>query len=257
MKDFFGKFIESGLVAAVVMAIAYLLTCFDIWGSLAAYNLPSDLIEIGIPDIIMALYEVVINVWMVLPLAIVIALISHYLHDKTLLNNLLYTGFLLGIIIFCYFTVHYFDWSNWILIGIIAYIWISSFVTALVKQRHVKGSFRDKWKANTEAEASTEAKDRGKSISHQIAVICLVICALYYTSQAMFVYGEEDALDRTSYYVAHDYDDKVVVFQSEWSYILMENDNGSLQPNYQIVRFDELGSLSYEYTGKLTVSKPS
>jgi len=256
MKDFFGKFIESGLVAAVIMAIAYLLTCFTIWGRLTAYNLPVEFIEIGIPDIILVIYAVVVNVWSLLPLAIIVALISRYLNDKTLLDDILSTGFLIGIIMFCVLTVHRFDLMNWILVGIIAYIWLKSLLGTLIKQRNIKG-LRAKWKANTAAEMNEQTEKSGKSVSRLVAVICLVICALYYTSQTMFEYGQEEMLNRTSYYVAHEYDDKVVVFQSEWCYVLMENDNGTLHPNYQVVRFDELGSLSYEHTGKLAVENPS
>ncbi len=251
MSSFFAKFIESGLVAAGIMAVAYLLTFFNMAGSLDAYNLPHQLVDIDIPSTIETVYKVVVNIWVLLPLTLFVALITRKLHTPALLRVIYLSTILVGTILFSVFMIDYFMPSNWILVGIIGAIWVVFLIRPLVLQRTVQG-YRAKWDACYCEEEDAE-KRKNLYLNSKVGLVCLLICILYYMSHTVYEYGKEEALAKEWHYIAHDYDDRVVVFESEWRYVLMSRDGDTLNNNYQIVRFDELGNLTYENTGRLLV----
>ncbi len=49
MKEYWSKFLENGIILAFLTGIAYYLTYLYLDGSLAAYALPDELIEIDAP----------------------------------------------------------------------------------------------------------------------------------------------------------------------------------------------------------------
>jgi hypothetical protein len=251
VNAFFSKFLESGLVAAAVMGVAYLLTFFNIAGTLDAVCLPHEFISIGIPQIIETIYRVVVNFWVILPFALVLAVVAQYLHNRELLRCVYSTAALLALIMFSVLVLGYFLSIDWILVVIIVYIWVKHLMRPLIMQRHVRG-FHNKWLAHYE-EKPEKAGVTPRDLAARVSMVCLIICGLYYTSQTMYEYGVQEVQEAEYHYVAHDYDDKVVVFESDLYYVLMSSDGDTLSRDYQIVRFDELGSMSYEYTGVLTV----
>ncbi len=253
MNAFFSKFLESGLIAAVVMGVAYVLTFFNIAGTLDAFCLPHELITIGIPQIIETIFKVVVNIWAILPLIIIVVFVTRPLKNHELLRCIYSSAFLVGIIMFTFFVLDYFLPINWILVAIIVYIWGKHLFRPLIMQRTVKG-YKDKWNAHYGGERQDE-KSVAKNIAARIAMVCLVICGLYYTSQTMYEYGKQEVQNATWHYIAHDYGNKIIVFQSDWYYVLMTREGDTLTKNYQIIRFDELGALSYENTGMLPVEQ--
>jgi hypothetical protein len=253
VNAFFSKFLESGLIAAVVMGVAYVLTFFNIAGALDAFYLPHELITIGIPQIIETIFKVVVNIWAILPLIIIVVFVTRPLHNHELLRCIYSTAFLIGIIMFTFLVLDYFLAIDWILIAIVVYIWVKHLARPLLVQRKTEG-YINKWNAHYGGEKEDE-KSVAKNVAARIAIVCLVICGLYYTSQTMYEYGKKEAGNATWHYIAHDYNDKVIVFQSDWYYVLMARDGDTLIKSYQVVRFDELGVLSYENTGVLHVEQ--
>ena len=130
-------------------------------------------------------------------------------------------------------------------------LWVVYLGRPLVFQRAEKG-YQAKWQA-CYFEEEDNNKRKNLYMTSKVGLICLLFCVLYYMSHTVYEYGKEEVLTKEWHYIAHDYDDKIVVFESEWRYVLMDREGDTLNNNYQIVRFDELGNLTYENTGKLTV----
>lgn len=247
MNKYMSKLLESGLVAAIVMCVAYLLTYFNLAGMVSAFNLPIELVEIDIPSIIRTLYKVVMNAWLLLPIIALLAIAESKLNNRELIGTIKFSAALLCIVLFTVFVIQRLLLWDWLLIGLIAYIWAKRLLIALITQRDKKG-LRAKWLA---AFDDSEDKSDAHAKVDSIYAVCILICALYFCSQTMYYYGVDEVRDDTWHFIARDYDDSVVVFQSEWRYVVMERDGDTLKPSYQVVRFDELGTLDYVETGKL------
>ncbi len=248
MSKVFSKFLESGLVAAVVMGVAYLLTYFNMAGMWAAYDLPSYLVDIGIPDIIETIYEVAINAWSLVPMVFVVCWLVAKLKNKELIRNIYVTTAIAGIILFTVVVLGRFLTINWILVGILVFMWGRRAVLLAVKQRDVKG-IRAKWCAQFPNEKGTES---ARALT-TVATVCLVVCGLYYACQTMYYYGIEDTQSEEWHYLARDHDNMVVVQNAGFNYVMVEYDGDCLGHNYEFASTFDVGRLEYVNTGVLEV----
>ena len=70
MKAYWPKLLENGLMLALLTGMAYYLTYLRLDGSLAAYALPDELVEIDAPDIIATLIDLIYKFWRVLTIPV-------------------------------------------------------------------------------------------------------------------------------------------------------------------------------------------
>lgn len=251
MKQYLEKFLESGLVMAAVMGLLYYLTYLMLYGALKAYALPDDLIDIGIPDIIATLVNLIYDFWPVMLVPVFGLLLTKGVHDAELLRLARFTMLLLTCVAFSIALTERFELDNLILLGICVFEWLESVTKALVrggKQR----SFIEKWGVSAEIEANKT--DAGKTISG-IAWIALAIAVMFVLSNSVMEHAVNQERARETYFMAEDYDNKLVVFQNDSQYVLMERKGDKLLPAYELVQNESIGGLHSIHTGKLTLQE--
>lgn len=281
MTKWADKLLENGLALAIAMGLVYAVSYFYLAGWLDAYLLPDEFMEIGLQEMISVVYTIIYSAWPVLILPWLVTLFSGKVHDPQLTYLIKLTTCLLALVLFSVSILHRFININWILLGIIIFEWTESVMKPLIHCRTVKG-FTAKWQAFYKKEEQEEQlfeslekssdKDKetpelqeqqqtlsgkimGQRLGSLVAWIALVVAVLFVLVQTMDSKGREDALNREDFFIAKEYNDMAVVFQTDARFILMERDGSQLSSNYIVVEnnggVDSCGELRYEHTGKL------
>jgi hypothetical protein len=76
---------------------------------------------------------------------------------------------------------------------------------------------------------------------------------MYVLSGAVVEHAALVQLGREDYFIAADYDNQAVVYEDDTRYILMARDGARLNPVYEVVRYDHIGTLDYVHTGVLAL----
>ena len=253
MKTYLGKLLESGAALAAAMGTLYFLTYLRLNGILAAYSLPDELVSIDVPDIIATLRELVMNFWAVLCVPGLALLFIRRVRDEKLMSLLRLTIVLATAVTFSVSLEKRFNMENLILIGICAYEWCEALIRVIINGKGERG-LKAKWRA-----ASDSAPERGDSVKAASAIgwFALGIAVVFVLSGSIMEHFAAQELNREWYFVAEDYDNRVVVFQNDDQYILMERSNTVLNPKYEVVHYRKIGKLSYENLGYLTLKVPA
>ena len=250
MKAYWPKLLENGLMLALLTGMAYYLTYLRLDGSLAAYALPDELVDIDAPDIIATMIDLIYKFWRVLIIPVVGLMIGRFFHDAQIIRMWRFSFLLVSAVVFSVSLVNRFESKNWILLGIMLYEWVEALAKTLVYGKAAHG-LRAKWAAyRQKAEAGREINAR---VASGLGYIAVCIAVLYVLSGAVMEHAANAQLAREDYFVAADYGDQVVVFENGTRYVLMAKDGTQLLPSYQIVRYDHIGQLRYVHTGVLTL----
>jgi hypothetical protein len=276
-----GKLLESGLMLAIAMGMAYALTYFYLAGWLDVYFMPDEYMDIGIQEMITAIYKVVYSAWPVLILPGIALLFSTKIKDSQIAFLVSLTTGLLCVVAFSVSMLHRFESINWVMIGIIGFELVESISKPLIFCRD-KGSFKEKWKtyyAREEADsdelerlkkADVSAMDASEyhdfeekrqklsgrvmatKLGSILAWTALTVAILLVVVKTMGAAGAEDAMARENYFVSDDYPGYVIVFQTEDIFVMMERDGDQLTDNSLILRhYDPVGHFTYTHTGIL------
>ena len=250
MKAYWPKLLENGLMLALLTGMAYYLTYLRLDGSLAAYALPDELVEIDAPDIIATLIDLIYKFWRVLIIPVAGLMIGRFFHDAQIIRMWRFSFLLVSAVVFSVSLVNRFESKNWILLGIMLYEWVEALAKTLFYGKAAHG-LRAKWAAyRQKADAGREINTR---VASGLGYIAVGIAVLYVLSGAVMEHAANAQLAREDYFVAADYSDQVVVFENGTRYVLMAKDGAQLLPSYQIVRYDHIGQLRYVHTGVLAL----
>ena len=250
MKPYWSKLLENGIMLAIITGAAYYLTYLCLDGALAAYALPDDLIEIDVPDIIATMIDLIYKFWPVLIIPALGMLVGNAFKDSELVRLWRFSIVMLTAVVFSISLLNRFEASNWILLGIMLFEWAEALMQILTNSKEQKG-LRAKWINNTQT--VTTAKKTNERVALGIGYVAVIIAVLYVLSGAVMEHAALTELNREDFFVARDYDNKVVVFESGKVYVLMARDGSTLQPNYEVVRYDHIGKLDYVHTGVLAL----
>jgi|GEM_PF-2181151 len=248
LKPYWSKLLENGIILALVTGTAYYLTYLCLDGALAAYALPDDLIDIDVPDIIATLKDLIYKFWQVLMIPAIGLVIGKALKDSELIRLWRFSIVMLTAVVFSISLLNRFETANWILLGIMLFEWAEALLHMFAHSKGQKG-LTAKWTNYTQAVTAT--KRTNERVALGIGYLAVTIAVLYVLSGAVMEHAALTELSRENFFVARDYDDKVVIYEGGKVYVLMARDGSALQPNYEIVRYDHIGKLDYVHTGVL------
>ena len=250
MKAYWPKLLENGLLLALFTGVAYYLTYLRLYGALAAYALPMELIDIGVPDIIATLTDMIYRFWRVLIIPVAGLLLGRLLHEAELVRLWRFSIVMVSAVWFSVSLLGRFEAKNWILLCIMAFEWAEALAKALFHGRGVRG-LAAKWaRYRQKADAAREVNGRMASALGYAAV---GIALMYVLSGAVVEHAAMAQLGRADYFIAADYENQAVVYEDETRYVLMALDGTRLTPAYEVVRYDHIGTLNYVHTGTLTL----
>lgn len=250
MKDYLSKLLENGLILAFLTGVAYYLTYLRLDGSLAAYALPDEFIEIDAPDIIATLIDLIYKFWRVLLIPAFGLVLCKMFKDPDIIRLWRFSIVMASSVFFSVSLLNRFEANNWILIAILGYEWLEELAKSLLHGKSMHG-LRAKWKDyHQKLAASREINSR---VASGIGYLAVIIAIMFVISGALMERAATEQLSREDFYIARDYNDQVVIFQNGTRYVLMAREGSALQPDYQIVRYDHIGKLDYVHTGVLTL----
>ena len=250
MKEYWSKLLENGIILAVVTGVAYYLTYLNLDGVLAAYALPDEFIEIDAPDIIATLIDLVYKFWGVLMIPAFGLLLGRVIKNAEFVRLWRFSIVMLTSVVFSISLLNRFESKCWILLGIMLFEWAELLMRTMAYGRGVKG-LRAKWDKYLQREKT--APKTNERVAMGIGYLAVTIAVMYVLSGAVMEHAATEQLNRTDYFVARDYDDKVMIFDNGKSYVLMARNGSALLPNYEVVRYDHIGKLDYVHTGVLTL----
>ncbi|HNW87684.1 MAG TPA: hypothetical protein PLP25_00645 [Candidatus Limiplasma sp.] len=250
MKAYWPKLLENGIILALLTGTAYYLTYLRLDGSLAAYALPDELIEIDAPDIIATMIDLVYKFWRVLIIPVIGLMLGKLFKDAEIIRLWRFSIVMVTSVVFSVSLLNRFEAKNWILLGIIGFAWGEALVKTLLYGRADHG-LRAKWESYRQKAAS--AKEINERMASGLGYLAVMIAVLSVLSGAVMEHAATVQLDREDYFVARDYGDQVVVFQNGTCYALMARDGNELLPAYEMVRYDHIGKLDYVHTGVLSL----
>ena len=250
MKAYWPKLLENGLILAFLTGIAYYLTYLRLDGSLTAYALPDELIEIDAPDIIATLIDLVYKFWRVLTIPVFGLMIGKLFKDAEIIRLWRFSIVLVSSVVFSVSLLNRFEAKNWILLGIMAFAWVEALVKTLIYGKSHQG-LRSKWASyRQKSDASREINTR---MASGIGYHAVTNAIMYVLSGAVMEHAATSQLNRENFFVAKDYNEQVVVYENGTCYVLMSRNANILLPIYEIVRYDHIGELDYVHTGVLNL----
>lgn len=249
MKEYWSKLLENGIILAFLTGMAYYLTYLYLDGSLAAYALPDELVEIDAPDIIATLIGLIYKFWQVLMIPAFGLVLCRMCKDAEIIRLARFSIVMITAVVFSVLLLDRFEAKNWILLGIMLFEWVEAFLKMMAHGKNVK-KLSEKWAKYREKTQDNHKINERMALG--IGYLAVTIAVLYVLSGAVMEHSATVQLNREDYFVAKDYDDKVVVFENGKCYVLMARDGGDLLPSYEIVRYDHIGKLDYVHTGVLT-----
>ena len=248
MKATWSKLLENGIILAVITGIAYYLTYLNLNGVLVAYALPDELIEIDVPDIIATLVDLIYKFWQVLMIPAIGLLMSKLWKSPEIIRLWRFSIVMVTAVAFSIALLNRFEANNWILLGIMGYEWAEMVIRMMTQGKGQKG-LRAKWES-FQAKEVTESKGSDR-VALGIGYLAVTIAILYVLSGAVMEHAALEELQREDYFVARDYGDQVVIYETDKVYVLMARDGDALVPAYEMVRYDHIGKLDYVHTGVL------
>lgn len=250
MKQYWPKLLENGLILAFLTGVAYYLTYLRLDGSLAAYALPDELIEIDAPDIIATLIDMIYKFWRVLIIPAFGLLIGKLFKDAEIIRLWRFSIVMVSSVVFSVSLLNRVEGKNWILLSIMGFAWVEALVKTLMYGKASKG-LHAKWESYRQK--SEAAKEINTRMASGLGYLAVTIAIMYVLSGAVMEHAATAQLNREDYFVAKDYNNQVVVYENGTRYVLMSRDGNSLLPAYEIVRYDHIGQLDYVYTGVLSL----
>lgn len=258
MKKILEKLFENGLIASLFLGLAYLLTYQYQKGKLSYYNIPLIYVDLDIANVIEIFIYILSFVYILQFVLTFIAdnipQIKTYKGRQILFFTIAYFSVLiLSLILFK-------KNADFAIISTIAYFGYI-FITLLIPKITIKGniSYKEKWLQSSEKSENYAFKDiESRKTMHlypqrkQITTIGLIICIMMSVCNTFELAGKNNARMTEEYYIAIDYNDKIVVHYTDDYYILMEcNNNNILKKEYHIVPANEIGIICLKNTGKL------
>jgi hypothetical protein len=250
MKAYWQKLLENGLILALLTGVAYYLTYLRLNGSLVAYALPDELVEIDAPDIIATVIDLVYEFWLVLIIPVFGLIIGRRFKDPEIIRLWRFSIVMVASVAFSLLLLNRWEGKNWILLGTMGFEWAEALLKTFLYGRGKKG-MSAKWAVyRQKIEVSKETSGH---VALGIGYLAVSIAVMYVLSGAVMEHSASEQTTRENYFIASDYNGQVVVFENGKQYVLMARDGNRLLPSCEIVRYDHIGKLNYVHTGVLSL----
>lgn len=260
MKKILEKLTENGIIVSIFLGFAYLFAYNYHKGILDYYNIPLIYIDLNIANIIEMFVGIITFLYtLYLVLSIItdcIPRIKTYIGKQVLFITIAF-------FIILVFHLVFFEDLLYIGLFVVAFC-LYICVTLLRPIVTVKGKmkYREKW-FEASKKIQSEALEEKENIEKMhlypyrrlIKIIGLVVCLVMLLCNTLDSAGKSYAKNIEDYYVAIDYNNKVIVHCTDDYYILMERNKNQLSNSYQVVPTSEIGTISLMHIGKLNLKK--
>lgn len=149
-------------------------------------------------------------------------------------------------------------------LAIILIMYVGFFAyTFLAPLLFIKGKipYSEKWKKHSDqagqrAIEEFESHEKGPYaiFRKNLLTFALLISSVIFLCTMFSMAGKENVKDNTTFYIANDYQNKVIVHNTSDYYILMELENNKLLDTYQIIPSNEIGTITIKETGPLLMT---
>ena len=259
MKKFFQIIVENGLIISMSLGLSYLLSYYYQKGKLDYYGIPLIYIDLSLQNIV-AVFAIAVTILYTAVLSVSpVLILATGTRDYRMIKiwtMLIGAAIVLGMEIVLMRTLPIISIMFFSLIVVYSVIQI---IITLVKVKE-KFGFIQKWKNYSAISLTTDIQENERlsvgmfsgankkaQYIHVIVAVVVILGTLFNMS------GSHDAKSCAGYFIAEDYEHKVIVHSNPDYYILMEREDDFLKREYQIVPANEIGSIYYEYTGELKV----
>ncbi len=260
MKKVFSTILENGIIISLFIGLAYLFTYQYQKGKLSYYGIPLSYVDLSLGSVIeisfivlMVLYSMVIFLRPILE-----ASKEARSYAATRLINVSICFAIISTM--NYAIVKKFNASlATILIMYVVFLIYTFFAPLLLIKEKI--SYSEKWKKyseNVREKAIEEEKSHEKGhysiFRKNLMKFALLISGIVFLCSMFGMAGKENAKDTTTFYIANDYQNKIIVHNNSDNYILMELENNKLLDTYQIVPSNEIGTITIKEIGKLLIA---
>ena len=259
IKKFIKTLIDNGVIISIALGTAYILTYYYQKGKLSHYGVPLTYIDLSLNSILnvftitlSAGYSVVIFINIILENSFGV---YDYKAYKIIVRTLYFGVFTL------FFITLNGKLTILSLLLIVFYVitLVSDIIMPIIKIKD-NSTYLNKWRkyslyVKNKNEEKREIKEKGlfSTAKKDFLLIAFFVCILLVLCNSFYSAGIENAKDTEAYYIASDYSNRIIVHNTAEYYILMDVNDNSLVKKYQIVPIDEIGTISYKHTGRLTV----
>lgn len=260
MKKMFNTILENGIVISLFIGLAYLFAYQYQKGKLSYYGVPLSYVDLSLVSVI----EISFTILTVLYFAIIYlrpildaSRDAKSYHSIRTINVSIWFVVMLSI---NFTIVKKFNVSLAVILIMFICFLIYALVAPLVSIRE-KIQYSEKWtryseKAQKNAIEEYESNEKGYYfiLRNKIMKLTLLLCGIVFLCSMFSIAGKENAKDTTTFYVANDYNDKIIVHNNSDYYVLMELENNKLLDTYQIVPSNEIGTITMKETGPLLIT---
>ena len=260
MKKFFSVLVENGIIASVALGISYLLSYYYQKGKLDYYGVSMTYVDFSLPSIV-AIFAIALTIcYSAILFMNPILYLAIGTRDYRMIK--IWTMLIGLAIVFGTESVLMSSFpiiSSAFLVLLLIYIFIEIILTIVKVKENC--SFSQKWKKYSAHQLNRDKKESADTatgtfsgVNKKIQRVYLVVAMVFFLSLMFQFAGSHYAQSCTEYYIAKDYENKVVVHNTQEYYILMERDGEYLIRNYEIVPASEIGNICFEQTERLKVS---
>ncbi len=250
MKKFANTILENGIIVSLALGAAYLFSYEYQEGILGTYGVPLEFIKIDIIDIVEIFVMLLGAFYITLLFFNGILNLFTGVTDYKLYNIvrwLLLYGVCAGVDILIFHKIS--KLSS--MFGIVFLIYLVIELLSPLMCFREKISYKQKWLKHSEKlleddKKSVEEYNRGhfNNLRKNTGKFLVVIYIIYLLCLGFNLAGQQEAETKTEYYIADNYENKVVVYSTDEYYILMDFENEENKKVYQVVSVDDIGVLS-------------
>lgn len=259
MKKMFNTILENGIIISLFLGLAYLFTFQYQKGKIAYYGIPSIYIDLSLGSVIETCFTILLVLYFAYIFLNAITT-SPFEYKSYIGKNNIMASVLCAIFLAILFGV--FKKIN-VLFGIVLLIFLLFLLyNNLSPVFFIKGnlSYSQKIKAYSEKKEKEfdEKAKKEKPFLNQIfekpTKILYFACCIIFMCSVFKMSGSEDAKNATTFFIANDYNNKIIVHSTTDYYVLMELENNKLLDTYQIVPSNEIGTITMKEIGPLLIT---
>lgn len=257
MRKSFDKILESGIFVSIILGLAYFFTYFYQKGLLDYYELPAEYIDLSLENVVKIF--VYILMFLLSIYSIIRIIFINFPEKKSFkTKQILFFFFVYLALVAISLILLKTPCKQIIAYSVcfslyIMYCFIAPFVFVKDEKNYIKKWFKYSVKSKNFFLKEIERQKESMFYPYERIIVLLgsLLMAIILLGGSFWLSGKENAQYAKEHYVAKDYSDMVVVYQTKEVYILKEETNGVLKDEFQVVSSDDIGTLKKEKTGLL------
>ena len=259
MKKIFDKLVESGIVASILLGLAYFFAYNYQKGIIVYYEIPEKYIDLSLVSIIdvFSILLVFFIVWYAFLFGIIDNTRKHksYKSKEFITVTMIYATLLVLTFVFIGFNKEFIILITFLFAAYLLY----NLIIPLLRFKNKKGYYKKFLYNIIYVEKAVRKERKYQEGTHfypykrfvNSAFLCVV--SILIVGRFFFLAGNNFASQKSEYFVAKDYSNKIVAYYTTENYVLMNEQDGKLLNEYLIVSADDIGTIAMENTGVLVL----